>query len=174
VKGSSSPFLSLWCCIRRSLSFSCRRFTSSTPPGAPTPSAGAPPRVDRRRRSLPPQLLPCRQACFLHLWVVSITYPPFLDLHAHRSTGARTPARPAPPPFGVDRRDRWGRRLFGLVTCAIAPATHRTRSWSSWCPVARSRAAPVSPPPRAAALRRTRRRAPLAHFPGRWIWHGRS
>jgi hypothetical protein len=43
VKGSSSPFLPLWSFSRRSLSFPCCRFTSLTPPGAPTPSAGAPP-----------------------------------------------------------------------------------------------------------------------------------
>jgi hypothetical protein len=55
---------------------------------------------------LPPQLLPHRQTHFLRLWVVSITFPPFLDLHAHRSTGARMPTRPAPPPLGVGRRGR--------------------------------------------------------------------
>jgi hypothetical protein len=63
----------------------------------------------------------------LRLCVVSVTFSPFLDLHAHRSTGARTPARPVPPPFGVGRRDCRDYRLFGLDTCAFAPATCRDR-----------------------------------------------
>jgi hypothetical protein len=66
--------------------FSFRRFMSSTTPGAPTLSAGVPLRARRRRQSSPLQLLPGRQAHFLCLWVVSFTFPPFFDLHTHRST----------------------------------------------------------------------------------------
>jgi hypothetical protein len=63
----------------------------------------------------------------LRLCVVSVTFSPFLDLYAHRSTGARTPARPTPPHFGVGRRDCRDCHLFGLDTCAFAPATCRDR-----------------------------------------------
>jgi hypothetical protein len=75
----------------------------------------------RSRRFSSPSLLPRRRTFPLYLRMVSNLLPPSLVFHVHRSTGARTPARPAPPPFGVGCHDCWSRRLFGSVACASTP-----------------------------------------------------
>jgi hypothetical protein len=97
---------------------SCHRFMFATSPGAPAPFARAPPRACRRRRSTPPQLLSRRQACFLRLWVVSITYPSSLVIHACRIPDVHTPVSPTPPPSGVSRR--------GCTSVTTRPGEYRT------------------------------------------------
>jgi hypothetical protein len=92
-------------------------------------------RARRRCRSSPQQLRPHLQTLLPRLCVVSIIFPPSLVLHAHRSTDACTPANPAPPPFGVDRRGSPTRLLEPLDVCACLSATRRGRSHTKQCPV---------------------------------------
>jgi hypothetical protein len=79
-----------------------------------------------------------------------------------RSTGARTPASPAPHPFGAGRRGCTSHPLEPLEVCAVAPATCRAHARTNWCPVQRSRVRRRSSdeaPPRRSCLQRARCRA---------------
>jgi hypothetical protein len=66
-----------------------------------------------------------------------------------------------PPPSGAGRRRGTGDPLDSPVMCAYASATRRAHPRTCWSTAARSRAAPASPPLRAAALWRARRRLRL-------------
>jgi hypothetical protein len=96
----------------------------------------------------------------------------FFPLGLHRRT--RDLAEVAvPPPSGAGHRRGMGDPLDSPVTCAYASATRRAHQRTFWSTAARSRVAPVSPPPRAAALRRARRRPSLVCVQSPWILHGR-
>jgi hypothetical protein len=65
--------------------------------------------------------------------VVSITSPPSFVLHAYRRTGARTPARPVPPPSGARRRGRQDRHSVDVVAFACVSASCRAHLCTKWC-----------------------------------------
>jgi hypothetical protein len=96
--------------------------------------------------------------------MVSVNILVDFPLNSRRSTGACTPANPAPPPFGAGRRGSTIRHPKPLEGCACRSATRRARSHAKRCPAARSWVAPAKPPPRTAALRRHRRRPRLHAF----------
>jgi hypothetical protein len=81
----------------------------------------------------------------------SIISSSFLVSGLHRSTGTRTLARPAPPPFGADRRGRQNPRSEPVDVCASLSATHSTHPRSFWPPGTPSRAHTREEPPRIAA-----------------------
>jgi hypothetical protein len=76
-------------------------------------------------------------------------------------------------PSGAGRRRGMGDPLDSPVTCAYASATRRAHPRTFWSTTARSRAAPASPPPRAAALWCARRRPLLVCVQSPWILRGR-
>jgi hypothetical protein len=130
-----------------------------------------PPRMPERRPSchrrcspLPPLLLRLWSSSN-HPCAVSIVSPSFLISGTCRSTGARTPASPAPPPFSAGRSGCTSHPLEPLDVCAFASATRRAHTRTKWCPTVWSRVAPANPPPRAAALWRVRRH-PACTRPG--------
>jgi hypothetical protein len=92
-------------------------------------------------------------------------------LSFHRRTRDLTGAA-VPPPSGAGRRRGTGNPLDSPVTCANASATRRAHSRTFWSNAAGSRAAPANSPPRAAALRRARRRPSPARVLGRGISDG--
>jgi hypothetical protein len=109
--------------------------------------------------------------------VVSIIFPRSLVIHAHRSTSGRTPANPAPTPFGASRRGSPTHLLEPLDVCTCLSATRRGCSRTKQCPIARSRATPAKrrhAPPRRSCLWHARRRASLTHVMGRVIYDGRT
>jgi hypothetical protein len=105
--------------------------------------------------------------------VVSNLILPSFILHVHRSTGACTPTRSAPPPSGVGYQGHRNRRPFGSVVFTSTSATRRTLPWSKPWPNARFRQSPMRSPPRAASLRRVRCRPPLTRVLGRPIFDRR-
>jgi hypothetical protein len=82
--------------------------------------------------------------------LISFSSRPSLSHARPRRSSRAAPFRCRPP-------TRHGRPLDSPVTCAYALATRRAHPRTFWSTTARSRAAPASPPPRAAALRRARR-----------------
>jgi hypothetical protein len=101
-------------------------------------------------------------------------FPSFLVSGTHRCTGACTPARPAPPPFGVGRCGRPNPRSEPLDVCASSPATRSTHPQLIWLPGTPSQARAGEAPPPLSLSRRACRHLPLAGHQGRAIAHGRS
>jgi hypothetical protein len=93
----------------------------SSPPTDPCPCF--PPWSAARDRSPPPPPLPCQQVHALFLCVVSKTSLSSLVSCTYCRFGARTPARPALPPFGVGRHSRRSCCPFGLDVFASTPTT---------------------------------------------------
>jgi hypothetical protein len=99
----------------------------------------------------------------------SFLFPLGLHLRTRDLAGAAVP-----PPSGAGRRRGTSNPLGSPVTCANASATLRAHPRTFWSTTTRSRVAPANSPPRAAALRRARRRPSPARVLGRGICDGRA
>jgi hypothetical protein len=170
------PFLSLWSCIRRPLSFPCRRFTSSAPTGAAPLSrrcAARPVVVTEHRRHYSSSTVSIFEAPLRGEQNPPASSPFSCTQHRPRELADEAD----PPPSGAGRcgHPSFPPDPLGMLACF--PATRSTHPCSFWPPGTPSRARAGEAPPRAAVpslSRRARRRASHAHVQGRAIARGRS